>query len=690
MTRFQLVLRSLWYYRRLNLAAAAGMFLGAAVITGALCVGDSLRGTLRDLAVRRLGRIAFVLEDRDLFRQELAKALGASKRWPVSAVGPPAAILRTAGTARRAAGGELGVPARAVVLGIGPEFWKIFGSGFGTAVGPALDGRSAAVSKTLADALGAGVGDAVVVTVGKEAAAPALSLFAHRKQDTTQISFRVVIRAVLTGGPAFFSLRHDQYGPPNLFVDRAWLGRQVRAEGKANILLAAQAPGAEADAPATDSALAAAFAESATLADYGFRLSAPDPGARCRLDNRRLVLPGPAVRLVDRAASRSNARVMLTSFFLANSIEKVGDKAGADASGRTVPYSVLGALASFPPLDPVAFEDGSRWNAPLEPDEIVLNAWTARELRAGPGDRIRLRYFAMRDDGGLDAGTAVLRLRAVLPMTSPLQTSALVPQYRGITDAETLADWDPPFPVDLRRIRPADEAYWRRYRTTPKAFVSAAFMRNLWQPRSPGTRERPGGPAADWITTAVLDFGNAPNAVTARERFVGAFLDELNRSALQLQFRPVRREALAAAHGSSDFGGLFLGMSMFLIGAAALFAGLAVRLNATRRARETGLLLAVGWQAKTVRRLLLIEAATLALVSGILGLPAGVGYARMLIWGVNTRWRSIVGELPALQLHAVPVTLAGGAAAGILAGVLAAAWGGRALTRRRPILLLGG
>ncbi len=690
MNRFQLVLRSLWHYRRLNLAAAAGMFLGAAVITGALCVGDSLRGTLRTLAVRRLGRVAFALENRDTFRQELAAALGASKQWPVSAADPPAAVLRTAGTARRASGDELGVPARAVVLGVGPRFWKAFGPDTGGAAGQALGGRSAVLSKSLADVIGAAVGDAVIVTVGKEAAAPALSLFARRKQDATQVSFRVVVRAVLTDGPAFYSLRHDQYAPPNLFVDRNWLGRQVHAEGRANILLAAGAPGADAATPQTDSALAAALAQSATLADYGFRLSGPDPDARCTLAGRRLVLPGPAVRLVDRAAARSSARVMLTSFFLANSLEKAGDKGGAGPPGRAVPYSVMGALASFPPLDPVRFEDGRDWNTPLEPDEIVLNAWTARELRAGPGDRIRLRYYAMRDDGGLDAGTATLRLRGVLPMTSPLQTSTLVPRYRGITDAETLADWDPPFPVDLRRIQPPDEAYWRRYRTTPKAFVSAAFMRNLWQPRSPGAGEGPAGPATDWITTALLDFGSAPDPDVAREHFARAFLDELNKSTLRLRFRPVRREALAAAHGSSDFGGLFLGMSMFLIGAAGLFAGLAVRLNATRRARETGILLAVGWRSKTVRRLLLIEAATLAVVSGLLGLPAGVVYARMLIWGVNTRWRSIVGALPALQLHAVPATLAGGAAAGLLTGVLAAAWGGRVLTRRRPILLLSG
>ena len=35
-----------------------------------------------------------------------------------------------------------------------------------------------------------------------------------------------------------------------------------------------------------------------------------------------------------------------------------------------------------------------------------------------------------------------------------------------------MTSWDPPFPVDLARIRPRDEAYWDAYRGAPKAFVS--------------------------------------------------------------------------------------------------------------------------------------------------------------------------------------------------------------------------
>ena len=56
----------------------------------------------------------------------------------------------------------------------------------------------------------------------------------------------------------------------------------------------------------------------------------------------------------------------------------------------------------------------------------------------------------------------------------------LVPQYKGVTDAKSLADWDPPFPIDLKLIRDKDESYWKKFRTTPKALISLADGQRLW------------------------------------------------------------------------------------------------------------------------------------------------------------------------------------------------------------------
>src|SRR5918911_1023532 len=53
-TRSRLVLRNLGYHWRGNLAVLLGVAVGTAVLTGALLVGDSLRGSLRDLTEEQL------------------------------------------------------------------------------------------------------------------------------------------------------------------------------------------------------------------------------------------------------------------------------------------------------------------------------------------------------------------------------------------------------------------------------------------------------------------------------------------------------------------------------------------------------------------------------------------------------------------------------------------------------------
>src|SRR4051794_32252281 len=53
----RLVLRNARYHWRGNLAVLLGIAVGSAVLTGALLVGDSLRGSLRDRAERQLGGI---------------------------------------------------------------------------------------------------------------------------------------------------------------------------------------------------------------------------------------------------------------------------------------------------------------------------------------------------------------------------------------------------------------------------------------------------------------------------------------------------------------------------------------------------------------------------------------------------------------------------------------------------------
>src|SRR5215510_5069281 len=71
----QIVLRSLTYYWRTNVAVVLGVATAVSVLAGALLVGDSVRGSLRDLLLGRLGRTDHVVASQNLFREQLAEDL---------------------------------------------------------------------------------------------------------------------------------------------------------------------------------------------------------------------------------------------------------------------------------------------------------------------------------------------------------------------------------------------------------------------------------------------------------------------------------------------------------------------------------------------------------------------------------------------------------------------------------------
>ena len=67
MTLLTLIFRSLHFHARAHLGALVGAAVGSAVLIGALVVGDSVRGSLRDMALARLGRVQIALAANDRF-----------------------------------------------------------------------------------------------------------------------------------------------------------------------------------------------------------------------------------------------------------------------------------------------------------------------------------------------------------------------------------------------------------------------------------------------------------------------------------------------------------------------------------------------------------------------------------------------------------------------------------------------
>ena len=99
MTRLRLIAASLWHFRRTHVAVALAVAVATAVLTGALLVGDSMRGSLRHLTLERLGHIDSLLLTDRFFRADLATELAATDEFAQHYTAAQPAILIPRATA---------------------------------------------------------------------------------------------------------------------------------------------------------------------------------------------------------------------------------------------------------------------------------------------------------------------------------------------------------------------------------------------------------------------------------------------------------------------------------------------------------------------------------------------------------------------------------------------------------------
>src|SRR3954452_12004899 len=208
-----LLRRNLRFHRRGNLAVLLGVAVGTAVLTGALLVGDSLRGSLRDLTLERLGPVDHALVAARFVRAGLAVELGPTVR--------PALLLQGA-AGKLAPGADAAVPVkragRITVLGVDHRFWPAGQVPVSQEFWDSAD-AGAVLNAALADELGVKAGDPLLLYVQKASAVPRETLLGRRESGDVLDAVRVTVRAVLPDeGLALFSLTPTPAAPRNAFV----------------------------------------------------------------------------------------------------------------------------------------------------------------------------------------------------------------------------------------------------------------------------------------------------------------------------------------------------------------------------------------------------------------------------------------------------------------------------------------
>lgn len=669
MSPARVALRSLWHYRRTALAVVFGLAVATGVITGSLVIGDSVRGSLRAVALSRLGRVEFSLRSGGLFREGLARLLMGDGNVATSCE-RLATVLAARGAVRKPEGDAV-VP-QVHAYGVDADFWALLPPPQPLS----LSGRQCALNAALAADLGVKAGDELLLVAYRESAVSLESLFARRSRKDTAPSLRLEVAAVLpAGGVGDFRLDGQSSTPRNLFLPRTWLATATRHPGKANILLACSRDGQQKRAlKDLQTALGVHFG----LQDQGLRLVVDARAKLVSLFSDAVTLTDAQVDAARKAAAEARCRCGVASVYLADSLTMLKPP---PTPSKSLHYAVI---AGAEPLRAFTYRPSGAQKPPAGSDWIDLNAWAAQDLQAQPGDRILVRYLAPATDGTYPVRSAPpLKVHGILELAGPGADVGLAPDFEGVTTAKRIQDWDPPFPVNLTQVTKRDDEYWTQYRAAPKAFVSLGTVRAMW-------RSAPGGGNADWVTSVrfLPPQGTTPWQLFGRLQ--QSLVRQLGPQAAGLAFVPVREQALAAARGTSDFSGLFLGLSMFLVAASAGLAGMLLRLSVDGRAAQAGLMLACGCGARQVRGVLLAEGALLTVLGTLVGVPAGVGYAAALVALLRQWWAGALGDMPALWLTVTPGSVGIGAGCGLLIGLLTSLVATRQLARRDVLQLLSG
>jgi ABC-type antimicrobial peptide transport system permease subunit len=619
MTFRRLIFRSLRFHARSHAGVLVGAAIASAVLIGALVVGDSMRESLRERAVRRLGWVHFALAAQDrLISAKLTNSIPSATHHA-----PDHATLALAfpGTISREDGG-----ARAnkiSIFGVEAAFWG--------AASNRLDipPNSVVLSHALAEQLGARPGEEVLVRSRKPSSLSREIAVTRHNEETSALRLRIY---ALTEAESMgdFVLRSAPTPPLNAFVRLDELSRSLEVEGKANLLLAGRFSWLnEAQGLKT---LNDSLRQPLPIDSLGFSFREAS-GQKLELRSQQIFLESEVVRAVE-AALKNGTNYYEVLTLLANVMR---------SDTNSTPYSMV--TAAGPPYTP----------ADLKDDEIVLSQWLADDLQAGAGATVTVTYFDPESGAALKERTNTFRVHSIVPMELPWADRTLMPEFPGIEKAESESDWDAGFPLTYK-IRPKDEDYWKKYRGTPKAFITLAAGQKIW-----GNR---------FGNLTAIRFPIPQGVAPAEYKAVlnSNIMANLNPEALGLRWEPVREEALKGAEQSQDFGQLFLGFSIFLMVAALLLMALLFQFSLEQRTAEMGMLLALGFSPKKVRRLFLLEGAVLALIGALVGAVGGALYAKMMLKGLSTIWRNAVGVIP-LHFFASFETFAIGIAASLIVAI---------------------
>ncbi|MCC6795949.1 MAG: ABC transporter permease [Candidatus Hydrogenedentes bacterium] len=584
MGNLRLIARSLAHYRRAHFGLIVGTALAAAILTGALAVGDSVNHTLRTFALQRIGNAEYaVVSAEKLF----STSLGAALHEKSAAAVAPTLVLRGMAIFQNNETGSRAQVNNVQAIGVDAEFWNLAGAQI------ELGRREVALNQHLANSLGARIGDTVALRIPKPGLLSRDAPLSSREEESSARANFTVKAIAGDDQLGRFSLVASQLPPSNFFVNVADLQQLADIGDKANLLLI--------DGGASLTQLEGALAQSWDPKLAGMSATAREGGIT-QLESDRIFF--------DEATERAALAIpggQGTLTYLVNAIKN---------DAHMTPYSFMTA--------------GGLLTADLKDDEIVVNQWLSDQLSAREGEKVTVSYYEVLPSNKFEERFRDFTIKRVVSMAELAQERDLVPEFPGLSNVESCADWKVGMPMDeeLLEDKP-NEAYWKEYKETPKAFINLSIGQAMWGNRF-------------GRLTAVRFTSTQPEQVMA------ALAKNMTPRDAGLEVRAIRKDAIAAVEQATNLGGLFLGLSFFLLISALILTGLLYAFGTQQRAEELGVLSAIGYTKGRVYRLMLGEAFLVALPGAVLGAAFGMGYAWALMIGLAHYWQNAVGRIPIL------------------------------------------
>ncbi len=607
---------------------------------GAIMVGDSLKTSLRVVTSYRIGKVQYALMSTNgSLREALADSLQA--RVPVAAA--PVQSISGIMSSLRPRDSKLYPDKHAVTInGVDDRFWSM---GLSGTVPDGFTDSTVVINRTLAQMMGLAIGDAIVLRFEKKRILSVDAPFAL--SDDNIIAHRFTIGGIAERKQSGdFSMKAEHHEVYNVFLPLRKLQSLSDAPGRVSMILIHNSSVAIND---IDNEVKALWNSS----DAGINVRELAGQKVYEIYSDNIFIPEDVVTQL--TGSFPTATPVLTWF--ANALQN-GD--------RTTPYS-------FVATPPVGYS--------LHDNEIALGSWLADDLDARPGDTISVSYFVPQIPYGLREDTARFVVASLLPSVLPWNDSTLMPAFPGLADAGSCTEWKSDIPIDLNKIRKKDELYWDSMRGTPKAFVSYAMAKKIWNNRF-------------GVCTSIrlpLQSGlQSDNRLQTTKTLGTAVSALLGASHTGLQLIDVKSNLQTAVDKGISMTPLFIGLSFFTIIGAFILIALLFAMQIQARSNDLMVLAATGFTYKRVFSLLLLEAGILSVIGTIAGILLSPLYTMIMLAALGTIWYA-AANLPLLELHPDALSLIIGGSVTVLCSVIAAAIPIRTFLRefynnKRPVI----